>query len=91
MRSVLKKVHDGLNTRTGFFILTLVLLWIKTYAVYVNKFSLGINDSMQRLLLLNSASPTGLLLLRIALYLLEVRSPIDHDDRRFDRLIMAFC
>ena len=47
MRSVLKKVHDGLNTRTGFFILTLVLLWIKTYAVYVNKFSLGINDSMQ--------------------------------------------
>lgn len=68
MRSVLKKVHDGLNTRTGFFILTLVLLWIKTYAVYVNKFSLGINDSMQRFLLLLNPLPTGLLLLGIALY-----------------------
>lgn len=68
MRSVLKKVRDGLNTRTGFFILTLVLLWIKTYAVYVNKFSLGINDSMQRFLLLLNPLPAGLLLLGIALY-----------------------
>lgn len=68
MRSVLKKVRDGLNTRTGFFILTLVLLWIKTYAVYVNKFSLGISDSMQRFLLLLNPLPAGLLLLGIALY-----------------------
>ena len=68
MRSVLKKVRDGLNTRTGFFILTLVLLWIKTYAVYVNKFSLGINDSMQRFLFLLNPLPAGLLLLGIALY-----------------------
>lgn len=68
MRSVLKRVRDGLNTRTGFFILTLALLWIKTYAVYVNKFSLGISDGMQRFLLLLNPLPAGLLLLGIALY-----------------------
>ena len=47
MRSVLKKVHDGLNTPQGSYFNSGITL-IKTYAVYVNKFSLGINDSMQR-------------------------------------------
>lgn len=68
MRSVLKKIQNGLNTRMGFFLLTLVLLWIKTYAVYVTKFSLGVNDSMQRFLLVLNPLPAGLLLLGIALY-----------------------
>lgn len=68
MRSVLRKVRDGLNTRTGFFVLTLVLFWIKTYAVYVNKFSLGITNSAQKLLLILNPLPLGILLLGIALY-----------------------
>lgn len=91
MRSVLKKVHDGLNTRTGFFILTLVLLWIKTYAVYVNKFSLGINDSMQRFLLLLNPLPTGLLLLGIALYFRGKKSYWIMMIVDLISLIMAFC
>lgn len=68
MRSVLRKVRDGLNTRTGFFVLTLVLFWIKTYAVYVNKFSLGITNSAQKLLLILNPLPLGILLFGIALY-----------------------
>lgn len=68
MRSVLRKVRDGLNTRAGFFVLTLVLFWIKTYAVYVNKFSLGITNSAQKLLLILNPLPLGILLFGIALY-----------------------
>ena len=68
MRSVLNKVRSGLNTRMGFFIVTVVLFWIKTYSVYVTKFSLGVSGSAQEFLLVLNPLPAALLLLGIGLY-----------------------
>ena len=68
MRSALKKVRSGLNTRTGFFCLVLVLFWLKTYLVYQTEFTLGISNGMQKFLLALNPLPFGLLLFGIALY-----------------------
>ena len=68
MRSALKKVRSGLNTRTGFFSLVLVLFWLKTYLVYQTEFTLGISNGMQKFLLALNPIPFGLLLFGIGLY-----------------------
>lgn len=68
MRSTLNKVRNALNTRTGFFALVFLIFWIKTYIVYVTKFSLGITGPMQKFLLIVNPVPFGLLLFGIALY-----------------------
>ena len=68
MRSTLNKVRNVLNTRAGFFALVFLIFWIKTYVVYVTKFSLGITGPIQKFLLIVNPLPFGLLLFGIALY-----------------------
>lgn len=68
MRSVLKKIRNGLDTRAGFFTLIVFLFWLKTYVVYQTEFTLGISDSMQKFLLAVNPLPAGLLFFGIALY-----------------------
>jgi lipoteichoic acid synthase len=45
-----------------------VVFWLKTYFVYLTKFSLGVNDLMQQIILFFNPLPFALLLLGIALY-----------------------
>ncbi|MDK1716973.1 LTA synthase family protein [Dellaglioa algida] len=68
MRSTLKCVQDKLSSRWGFFLLTLVLFWIKTVVAYETKFTLGSTGSMQQFLLYLNPIPTALLLFGIAIY-----------------------
>ncbi|MCI6762248.1 MAG: LTA synthase family protein [Lactobacillus johnsonii] len=68
MRSTLNKVRNVLDTRAGFFALVFLIFWIKTYVVYVTKFSLGITGPIQKFLLIVNPVPFGLLLFGIALY-----------------------
>ncbi|KRN90384.1 LTA synthase family protein [Ligilactobacillus ceti] len=68
MRSAFNKLRAGLNTKAGFFTLVMILFWLKTYLVYITKFTLGINDQMQKFLLILNPIPLGLLLLGVALY-----------------------
>lgn len=68
MRSTLKYVQDKLSSRWGFFLLTLVLFWIKTVVAYETKFTLGSTGSMQQFLLYLNPIPTALLLFGIAIY-----------------------
>ncbi len=68
MRSALNKVQGFLDRRIGFFTLIFLIYWLKTYLVYVNKFSLGISDGMQTFLAIMNPVPFGLLLFGIALY-----------------------
>lgn len=68
MRSTLNKVRNVLDTRAGFFALVFLIFWIKTYVVYVTKFSLGITGPIQKFLLIVNPLPFGLLLFGIALY-----------------------
>ncbi|KRL05973.1 LTA synthase family protein [Liquorilactobacillus oeni] len=68
MGSVLKKIRNVLNTKLGFFVLVVFCFWLKTYFTYQTKFTLGVNDSVQKLLLILNPLPMGILLLGIALY-----------------------
>lgn len=63
-----KNWKNSLNTRTGFFLLTLFLFWIKTYFIYLTKFNLGLSDTAQKIILFFNPIPVALLLLGIALY-----------------------
>ncbi|WP_282708704.1 LTA synthase family protein [Ligilactobacillus sp. Marseille-Q7487] len=65
---LVNKIRDILSTRVGFFILTIVLFWLKTYWVYQSKFSLGITNNMQKFLLVVNPIPAALLIFGIALY-----------------------
>lgn len=60
--------HWLFKTKLGFFTAVLVLFWIKTYYIYVTKFNLGVQGSMQHFLLLLNPLPVGLLLLGIGLF-----------------------
>ncbi|WP_137597024.1 LTA synthase family protein [Paucilactobacillus kaifaensis] len=68
MKTVLQKVRGGLNTRLGFFLLTVVLFAIKSYWAYQNKFTLGATGSIQQFLLAFNPFPAAILLIGIALY-----------------------
>lgn len=68
MKTVLQKVRSGLNTKLGFFILTVVLFAIKTYWAYQNKFTLGAEGSIQQFLLFFNVFPGAIILIGIALY-----------------------
>lgn len=64
-----KRVINWLfKTKLGFYTLVVVLFWLKTYIVYLTKFNLGVEGSMQHFLLLFNPIPTGMLLLGIGLF-----------------------
>lgn len=56
------------QTKLGFFIIVLVLFWLKTYYIYLTKFNLGAVGPMQQFLLLINPIPSGMLLLGIGLF-----------------------
>ena len=60
--------RSKINTRMGFFCLMVVLFWLKTYAVYLTKFNLGINNFMQGFLALVNPLPFAILIFGIGLY-----------------------
>ncbi|MCD2257248.1 LTA synthase family protein [Lactobacillus sp. CC-MHH1034] len=76
MKTVGKKIRGILNTRVGFFMLAIILFWLKTWWTYLNKFNLGAKGSIQHLLLMINPFPTTILLFGIALYLAGRKSYI---------------
>ncbi|UQS84063.1 LTA synthase family protein [Bombilactobacillus thymidiniphilus] len=69
MKNLGNKIRDRLNTKLGFFTLSVILCWIKTYFIYLTKFNLGVKGNMQEFLLFLNPLPTTILLLGIALYI----------------------
>ncbi|MBA1434901.1 LTA synthase family protein [Bombilactobacillus bombi] len=69
MKNLGKKITNFINTKLGFFALAVLLCWLKTYFIYLTKFNLGVNGSMQAFLLFLNPIPTTLLLLGIAIYM----------------------
>ncbi|NVY96853.1 LTA synthase family protein [Lactobacillus sp. DCY120] len=69
MKNLWTKFRTFLNTKLGFFVVAIILAWIKTYFIYLTKFNLGVKGSMQSFLLLFNPIPTTILLLGIALYM----------------------
>ncbi|MGQ5710055.1 LTA synthase family protein [Lactobacillus sp. PSON] len=68
MKSIKSSFNWLTNTKLGFFTIVLVLFWLKTYWVYLNKFNLGAVGPMQNFLLLINPLPAGMLLLGIGLF-----------------------
>ena len=68
MANFFKRKTNWLNTRMGFFLLIVVLFWVKTYIAYQTEFTLGAKGSVQQFLLLINPLPAALLVFGIALY-----------------------
>ena len=68
MNTALRKVKRGLNTKLGFFILSVLLFAIKSYWAYKTKFNLGVKGSVQEFLLIFNTLPGAIIFLGIALY-----------------------
>ncbi|MFC4618187.1 LTA synthase family protein [Camelliibacillus cellulosilyticus] len=64
----LNKTKRLISHQYGFFILAVVLLWLKTYIVYRIEFNLGVSNDMQRFLLLINPISSALVFLGISLF-----------------------
>ncbi|BBW98254.1 phosphoglycerol transferase [Geobacillus subterraneus] len=61
------------NQYIGFFILAVLLFWLKTYIAYLAEFNLGISNSMQELLLLINPISSAVFFLGLALLAKDAR------------------
>ncbi len=68
MRRLKSLLYWFTHEKLGFFIIALILFWLKTYFIYLTKFNLGATGSMQHFLLLLNPIPAGMLLLGIGLF-----------------------
>ncbi|WP_404328262.1 LTA synthase family protein [Mesobacillus maritimus] len=67
MKETYNQEHPLLQKFIVFFILAVVLLWLKTYFVQVTQFNLGIENTMQKFLLFLNPLGSSLLFLGVAL------------------------
>ncbi|WP_318279576.1 LTA synthase family protein [Lentibacillus cibarius] len=56
------------SAKMGFFMLALVLFWLKSYIIYISEFNLGISNTMQHILLFINPLSSGLVMLGFALF-----------------------
>ncbi|GAO99555.1 LTA synthase family protein [Fructobacillus ficulneus] len=63
-----KNTKNFFTSVTGFFVLNLFLVWLKTYINYQINFTLGAQGEIQDFLLFLNPIPTAIILLSIALY-----------------------
>ena len=61
----LQKGQSIFNKYIGFFILTVIFLWMKTYIAQLTQFDLGIENTMQKFLLFLNPLGSSLLIFRI--------------------------
>ena len=64
----IKKKWPDFNDTVGFFLLSVFLVWLKTYWAYKTSFSLGVSGTLQEFILIINPLPTAIILLSIALY-----------------------
>lgn len=62
------KVLNFLSKNYGFFILAVILFWLKTYIAYQTEFNLGIENAMQQFLLLINPLSSAVFFLGLALF-----------------------
>src|SRR5699024_11645578 len=64
----MKKLKNLKSSKMGFFLLALILFWMKTYIIYISEFDLGVSNLMQHFLLFINPLSSGLILLGLALF-----------------------
>ena len=65
MKYSLQKGQSFFNSYFGFFILTVIFLWMKTYIAQLTQFNLGIENTMQEFLLFFNPLGSSLLFLSL--------------------------
>lgn len=68
MNKAWRMIKRGLNSKIGFFILSVLLFSIKSYWAYKTKFNLGVKGGMQQFLLAFNTLPGAIVFLGIGLY-----------------------
>jgi lipoteichoic acid synthase len=68
MKRILNNTQQLLSKHFNFFILAVVLIWIKTYIAYRAEFSLGIENTIQEFLLLLNPLSSAIFFLGFALF-----------------------
>lgn len=66
MNKVMHKDHKPFDKFIGFFILAVVLLWIKTYIIQLTQFELGIENTLQQILLFINPLASSIIFLGIS-------------------------
>ena len=69
MKRLLNQLKNFVNQRNGFFILLIVLFWLKTLFAYYVDFSLGVSGIFQHFILWLNPLATTLLVFGLALYI----------------------
>ena len=69
--SLQKRQSHFFNRYFGFFILTVIFLWIKTYIAQLTQFDLGIENTIQEFLLFLNPLGSSLLFLSLDSFLKE--------------------
>lgn len=72
-KKLLTKCRSLPNQYIGFFILAVLLFWLKTYVAYLAEFNLGISNSMQEFLLLINPISSAVFFFGLALLGRETR------------------
>ncbi|MFS7206781.1 LTA synthase family protein [Carnobacterium divergens] len=70
----MNKINSLLNTRLGFFTLSVIFFWAKTYYGYQADFSLGVTGPLQQFILIINPIATTLFIFSIALYFKKPKS-----------------
>ncbi|WP_318502475.1 LTA synthase family protein [Bacillus sp. T3] len=68
MNSLFQKGQGILNKYIGFFFMAVILLWLKTYLIQLTQFDLGIENTIQRFLLLINPLGSSIIFLGVALF-----------------------
>ena len=69
MNTLLHRGQSIFNKYIGFFFLTVIFLWVKTYIIQLTQFDLGIENSLQRFLLFFNPLGSSLLFLSLSFFL----------------------
>lgn len=68
LKGLLKAGQNVVQKHLGFFILAVVLFWLKTYTGYLVEFNLGIENAMQKFLLLINPISSAIFFFGLALF-----------------------
>jgi lipoteichoic acid synthase len=68
LNTLLQKSHGIFNKYIGFFFLAVFLLWMKTYITQMTQFNLGIESTLQQILLFINPLGSSLLFLGLAFF-----------------------
>ncbi|MGP7819476.1 LTA synthase family protein [Niallia sp. 01092] len=76
MKGTVELFNKFISKHSSFFLIAIVLFWVKTYAAYQIEFSLGVNGAFQQFLLFINPISSALFFIGLALFIKGKLQPI---------------